>query len=146
MSKYKVEVTHLPAPKLYMITGASMRANIIAAFPTIPPEKIDIDDSYYFYCGWDDWGKVLLKAQEKLPTYMAERRDCDWFAYYVAVMVTYWFAINTCIVVEGYANGVRHKWNMVFDGDSFTQLESQQREVYYEPDSPEYIPDEAHAF
>ena len=119
-------------------------------------KTVDLDDGYYFYpIKWADWDKIFMYVQKNLPKYQVDKFDCDNFAFYISIMVSKEFGVNTCNVVEGkvdFDDGKgwqQHKWNTFFDGSSFYQLESQK---YTPPnqiadlDDPNYVPEEIIAF
>jgi len=153
MSKFKIQspIEHLPKPTLVTMFGQEYHAKLMAAWNW---KSVDIDDGWYYYPSWEDWGKIFLHVQKNLPKYVPDIFDCDNFGFYIAVMVSKDFGCNTCNVVEGMADvgrGIleRHKWNVFFDGVGFYQLESQK----YVPmtdisdlTNPKYIPEEIIAF
>lgn len=60
-----------------------------------------------------------------------------WFNSEVARL----FELNTCAIVEGWLGSARHKWNIIYDGDAFYQMEPQTGEIIDLPDD-RYKPDE----
>ena len=145
MSKYKVDVAHLPTIKLETIGSDDFRIKLMNSWNWV---DIDLDDAWYYYPSWEYWDKVFINVMAKLPKYVPEKFDCDNFAHYVSVLCARYFGINTCGVVEGYAdvgNGIpqRHKWNVFFDGGDFYQLESQTYGMILDLDvDSKYIPTE----
>ena len=152
MSKFLINVDHIPTVTLYYISANEFESKLKATWNWT---SIDIEDTGYFYPKWEDWDKIFQYVQKSLPTYVPNKFDCDNFAYYVSVMVSSKFGCNTCNVVEGYVDFrdgrgfQRHKWNVFFDGGNFYQLESQKKTPPNEIadlDDPYYIPDEIIAF
>jgi len=135
----KIEVQHIPVVKVNKISSGDLHTKLRITFPNIP---LDLEDGWYFYPSWDDWGKVLNHVQGKMRRYVPDAFDCDNFARYVSVMCAYYFEVNTCGIAEGPTYLGQHKWNVIFDGDSFTQLESQNKKEFFEPDDDRYTPQE----
>ena len=129
MSRFEVQVEHIPVVKLYKIDYYTMQRKLTAAWDW---QRIDLEDLYFFHPAWEDWDKIFQFVQRKLPKYLPDQFDCDNFSMYVSVMVAHYFKSNVCARVEGEADfqddkgPQRHKWNVFFDGDAFYQLESQR--------------------
>jgi len=136
-----IEIALPPSITLNCIDANSFSQLLKAQFPGA---KLKMDDYWYYYPSWDDWGKILgyVQDESRMRKYVPEKFDCDNFARYISVMCSYYFECNTCGVAEGYIDNSRHKWNLIFDGEGLTQLESQKKEDFYEPDDSRYIPDE----
>ena len=107
--------------------------------------KVKLDDYFFYAPSWNDWKKILEYLQPRVPSYIPERRDCEFMADWFRVHVAEDFKINTMGRVDGYAdmgNGPeRHAWNIFCDGGNFFQLEPQNG-VIMDIDDPSYIPDE----
>jgi len=144
MSKFKIETKHLPIIPEFPIDVSELN-KLIRALP-VAWRDIDLDDNYYYFTDWTGWGKIIEYLKPNRPKYLAEKFDCDNMAKWHSVEVARLFELNTCAEVEGWADvgrGVpeRHKWNIIFDGDSFYQFEPQTG-VVMEIDDSLYKPDE----
>jgi len=139
MSKVKVQVDHLPSITTYRIDAYQMRRNLENC--GIKWTYLKLDDSWYFYVSWEDWGKIFNHVQAKLPTYKSDKMDCDNFGDLIKVRVAELFGVNTCARVDGYWKGLRHAWNVFYDGENFYQLESQKAGDLRDLIDDEYKPD-----
>ena len=128
-----------PSVKLYEISKLELWNKLEAEFRW---KSIKLDDNKYFYVCWEDWDKILMNVQSSLPSYKEDKFDCDNFADLIKVRVAERFEVNVCARVDGNTYLGRHAWNMFFDGDTFHQLESQQKGAVFERDDPRYTPDE----
>lgn len=144
MSNLRVEVEHLPTITVFKISRVELWQKLNAL--PIKWRYIKLDDYWYFYCSWEDWGKVFDKVQSGLPSYREDIFDCDNFANLIMSKVARLFGMNTCARVDGWADvghGLeRHAWNIFFDGENFYQLESQKTGALIDIDDPKYKPDE----
>jgi len=73
---------------------------------------VSLADSYYYTIPWATFKEILdyLKIElDKIP-YIGEVIDCDNLAYFVSVLISVIFKINTCGVVHGKVN-IGHFWN-----------------------------------
>jgi len=124
----KLKVVHVPQVKLYAISAQDMQQKLADAWVW---QEAKLLDNVLYYPSWEDWDKVFLFLMKGMPAYVAEKRDCDFFAHYLQVMAAYHFGITTLAYVEGWADvggGIPeyHAWNVFFCGDGFYQLESQR--------------------
>ena len=141
MSILKVQqpVIHLPKVKEYQISSADLR-RLISSLPVVW-RSIDLEDSHYFYTDWQGWGAITEYLKPKAPKYLTDKFDCDNFARWFNTETARLFELNTCAVVEGRLGSARHKWNIIYDGECFYQMEPQTGEILDLPDD-RYRPDE----
>ncbi len=101
-------------------------------------------DSQYYYTTAKDWAEVLdyIFFKFDMPSYLADRQDCDDFAILLKGLVDSFFGLNYFAVVIGTAPGGGHAWNMFMTESGLLQFEPQNGnslELGEKGYKPEYI-------
>jgi len=145
MSKFVIKVEHRPilGPE-QIVTLAQMDA-MLRGLP-VTWKKIKLDDYNFYVPSWNDWKKIIEYLQPRVPSYIPDRRDCEFMADWFRVHVCEDFRINSLARVDGYADlgrgyPERHVWNLFTNEQYFYQLEPQNG-VVMDIDDPLYVPDE----
>jgi len=112
----------------YVITRTGLERIISRCIPTVT-RSIYLDDRYYCLT-LEDWNPIFWKVVTGLPKYLAERFDCDDFAFVVSYRITERYGLNGCRVALGNTPMGYHAYNLFITGSGeLFYLEPQTLEV-----------------
>ncbi len=136
-----------PKPKEYWAGRDWLSSELARNIPTLTSAKLK--DNNYFYVSLADVIPMLSEARRGVPKWVADKWDCDGFAFYTMVMVGIKFGINTVGYCEGNnpdfkdAEGNdRHSWNIIYTTDGFYFYEPQDGSLWPVALSSKYRADE----
>ena len=102
-----------------------------------------LDESYYSTSAVDLAEMIhYIYCKYQMPRYIAERMDCDDFAFLFRSLAAAMFGVNCVAVVFGRTPGGYHAWDLVRTEDGWLQFEPQtgdSREMNYQYYKPEVI-------
>lgn len=98
-------------PKPWKPTEYGLSANILYQLHTDATDHVYIWDSQYWALSLADWKKVLSSVRVDSPKYLAEKFDCEDFAFLTMTRVTERYEINTCGVAVGMSPMGYHGFN-----------------------------------
>ncbi len=81
-------------------------------------EHVYIWDSTYWAVSMEDWRTIFADVLKSMHSYIAERFDCEDFAFACMVRITEKYGLNTCAVVEGTSPGGEHGFNVFISVDN----------------------------
>lgn len=112
----------------YSLSRKALQHIIERDIPTIT-RSIYLDNTYYCV-SLEDWNPIFFKAIVGMPKYLAERFDCDDFAFAVAYRITEQTGLNGCRVALGNTHLGYHAYNLFITGSGeLFYLEPQTLEI-----------------
>ncbi len=145
MCNFNIKIEQRPVLGPEEVINAEKMAQMLRALP-LEWGKLKLNDYAFYAPGWDGWKKIIDYLRPRVPSYIAERRDCEFMAAWFYVHCCEDFKVNTAAMVQGWADvgrgyKERHAWNIFTDGQYFYQLEIMNG-VVMDIDDPLYVPDE----
>ncbi len=115
MSKFifNKPIEHLPKPTEYPLSGDQVFQLVKDA-----KDHVYIWDSNYWAISLEDWQKVFKDVFSGLPKYLAEKFDCEDFAFITMMRVTERYQINTIGVAVGQVPFGYHGYNLFVSWDN----------------------------
>lgn len=88
-------------------------------------------DSAYYYTNIKGWADIFdyIYFKFPMPKYIADRMDCDDFAFLLKSLVASFFGINYIAVTFGPSHLGYHAWNIIRTENGFYQFEPQTGEI-----------------
>ncbi len=133
-----------PKPEIELL---SMSTNEV--WKVIQPLKLKMIypgllDSQYYYTTAKDWAEVFdyIFFKFDMPSYLADRMDCDDFAILLKGLVDSFFGLNYFATVIGTMPAGGHSWNLFMTENGLLQFEPQTGnffEIGEQGYKPEYI-------
>ena len=138
MSKFNVNVEHVPSYQEYTITSSQLKELLNRTYPGI---EMHLWDNAYWYISHGDWGKVFGDVLKNFPKWTAERFDCSNYAMLCSARVSEKYKLNTCGICIGDSPMGRHGYNVFLSaGVTLDILEPQTGMVYHSDENSGYIP------
>ena len=118
MSKFFAKVEHLPS-----ITEIEMDVNQLRnILQPLGLRELHLWDSRYWFTTHGDWGKVFDKVLLNMPSYTAERFDCENFAMLALTRTSELFKLNTCGICIGQSPFGYHGFNIFVSDEGLFYL------------------------
>jgi len=139
-----LRVREKPKPKIELLSMPSSEVladiqplNLKMMFPALI-------DSAYYYTKAEDWAEVFDWTYFKfnMPSYLADRMDCDDFAVLLKGLIASFFRLNYFGVVFGNTPMGYHAWNLFRADNGLVQFEPQTGKFFPIGEKgykPEYI-------
>jgi len=138
MSKFKVNVEHVPSYQEYTISRAKLAEILERTYPGI---EIHLWDNKFWYISHVDWGKVIKDVLKNFPEYTTDRFDCENYAMLCSAKVSQKYKLNTCGIAIGDSPIGWHGYNVFLStGMELYILEPQTALVYHPDENSGYIP------
>ena len=99
-------------------------------------------DYEYYYTKAEHWAAALdwIYFKFDMPKYLADRMDCDDFAFLLKALVSSFFGLNYFGAVFGQTPMGYHAWNLFRVDNGLLQFEPQTGKVF-EMDEKGYVPE-----
>jgi len=131
MSKFKVQVNHVPANyKTYSIPGLELKNKYEELGVQMPFPRAD---SWYYYTDPEGWATLVSHLLFKSSLYKEDIFDCDDYAMKAQVTCAELYGLNTCRCTYGHMPLGFHGFNSMFCGDRFLLLEPNEGYQYEDP-------------
>ena len=124
-----------PKPKEYWVGREWLSSEL--AFRLVSLSSIKLKDNNYFYVSLTDLIPMLSEARRGVPKWVADKWDCDDFAFYTMAIVGLKFGINTVGYCEGNnpdfvdaTGNDRHAWNIIYTEECFYFYEPQNGNLW----------------
>ncbi len=107
-------VIPLPPPvKVWRPTAEyQFTSNQIAALVSFAKDHTYMWDSTYWTVSLEDWQKIIADVSKTLPVYLAEKLDCEDFAFLTMTNIAMKYQLNTCGVAVGNSPQGYHGFNV----------------------------------
>ena len=119
-------ITPKPAPTEYVINGDRFRALLKEWGFT----NVILWNGIYWYYNLSDWYDALSESRRNMPSFVAEKFDCDKFAIVTMARIIFNNRINTCGLAVGDSPFGYHMWNAVLTPDGLYYFEPQTGEFW----------------
>ena len=123
-------------PEEYILSGDDVGKLCMGA-----NDHVYVWDSTYYAFSLDDWKAIIPGVLKDMPKFLAEKWDCDDFAFLCMTRVAEKYEVNSCGVAVGNALGGYHAWNLFIakEGDEFKLHALEPQHGTIDPEG--YIPD-----
>lgn len=119
-----------PQPQVKPIEYQCDWPTIQAELDRIGVPHYDAWDSKYYYTDFNYWKYIIGIVRQNLPSYTAEKFDCDKFSVLLAARVYEKFQFNTIGICIGESPFGYHSWSCFYTPDGLYYLEPQDGSIW----------------
>lgn len=113
----KGEIKPTPALTEYPLTGDQ-----VSSLCSRTKDHVYIWDSMYYALSMEDWQTVFKDVLPSMPKYLAEKFDCEDYAFLCMTRITERYQVNTCGVAVGMSPMGYHGFNVFIEKDTDFRL------------------------
>lgn len=143
MSRIQLQkpIVHLPSFKESDLTIPELRRLIHTTYPDI---KLYLWDRSYWYISHENWGKVFADVLLNMPSYTADRFDCENYSLLTSARISSKYQLNSCGIAIGASPFGEHGYCIFIsqvDGEpELFLLEPQNGMIFSVDDNSGYFP------